>query len=303
MWKMTKTFVVLLLIGLFIKCYPSKKKLEEEGKKQFEELLIELKNNFNLTLNASDYQVEHGGTNFYTFFSEEYYIIRKKEKQEYKSKYFSNFKNETINISLYFDTYNFSFKKIERAELPLEEEYSILMSNRSRTMFRILSLYGLKPYVLNKLLYDKSKGNDFSKIEKIFDENGKVKLRDNMNNGWSCNEPEEATIFMTTLDKCRFKDKNDGFLYSSYEKIQKYDSLFLEYFSQGHKLETMDWYNFLKFNNITPVLIFEFSPESTDNEIREIRDKIVKYYNKKEILIKLYKKKTGVDKDNEDYIW
>lgn len=85
--------------------------------------------------------------------------------------------------------------------------------------------------------------------------------------------------------------------------IQKYDSLFRKYFSQERKLETIDWYDFLKFNNITPILIFEFPPESTDDEMRKVRDEIVRHYNKKEILIKLYKEKTGTEKGKGDYIW
>ena len=108
---------------------------------------------------------------------------------------------------------------------------------------------------------------------------------------------------MTTIDNCELKYKNDEMMYDNYEKIQKYDSLFRKYFSQERKLETIDWYDFLKFNNITPILIFEFSPESTDDEMRKVRDEIVRHYNKKEILIKLYKEKTGTEKGKGDYIW
>lgn len=297
-----KTLIFIIVISLIISCYKSKKEFEEEGDKQFEELLTELKNNFNLTLNTNNYKVEHGGTITYTFTSEEYYVIRKKDKQKYRSKYFLTFGNETTYISPFSDTYNFSFKKIPEIDSSSEEN-TILMSSRSRTMFRILSLYGLKPYVLNELLYDKSKGNDFSKIEKIFDESGKINIRDNMNDGWSCDEIKDALVFMTTLDKCKVKYKNDNQIYDNYEKIEKYDSLFWKYFIQGHKLETINWYNFLKFNNITPILIFELSPETTDNEMRKIRDKIIKHYNKKEILIKLCKKKTGFEKGKENCIW
>lgn len=302
MRKIERIFLIFLLISLIISCYPSKKKLEEEGNKQFEKLLYELRNNFNLTIDASDYMVEHGGTISYTFVSKEYYIIRKIEKHKYKSKYFSDFENEFVYISSSYDTYGFRFKEVPEKELSSEGK-SILISDRSRTMFKILSLYGLKPYVLNELLYDKSKGNDFSEIEKIFDKNGKIKIKGNMENGWSCNELKEAEIFMTTIDNCELKYKNDEMMYDNYEKIQKYDSLFRKYFSQERKLETIDWYDFLKFNNITPILIFEFSPESTDDEMRKVRDEIVRHYNKKEILIKLYKEKTGTEKGKGDYIW
>ena len=79
-----KTLIFIIVISLIISCYKSKKEFEEEGDKQFEELLTELKNNFNLTLNTNNYKVEHGGTITYTFTSEEYYVIRKKDKQKYK---------------------------------------------------------------------------------------------------------------------------------------------------------------------------------------------------------------------------
>ena len=49
----------------------------------------------------------------------------------------------------------------KRSEIPFfNKKYSY-------NFFKIIDYLGLRPYVLNNLIYDKSKGNDFEKIEEI----------------------------------------------------------------------------------------------------------------------------------------
>jgi len=40
-------------------------------------------------------------------------------------------------------------------------------TTKSRLLLEIIDYYGLRPYLWSSLIYDKSKGNDFEKIEKI----------------------------------------------------------------------------------------------------------------------------------------
>ena len=62
----------------------------------------------------------------------------------------------------------------------------------------------------------------------------------------------------------------------------------------------IDWLEFMKFNNITPILIFNLPENLTREDAERIRNKITKHYNKKDFIIALY----GKNKDyGIYYIW
>ncbi|RRD37598.1 hypothetical protein EII29_11115 [Leptotrichia sp. OH3620_COT-345] len=61
---------------------------------------------------------------------------------------------------------------------------------------------------------------------------------------------------------------------------------FKEYFSVERELETIDWEEYMKFNEIYPLLEFEIEGISKE-ELKELREKIKSYYNDKILYIKL----------------
>lgn len=150
--------------------------------------------------------------------------------------------------------------------------------------------FGLKPYVLNNLLYDKSKGNDFEKIEKIFDKLGyRIKLR--LGNLWLCEEIDEdigggGGLNFVKDEKCNEEIRDKITQRRVRIGIKKYMEKFKEYFSVERELETIDWEEYMKFNEIYPLLEFEIEGISKE-ELKELREKIKSYYNDKILYIKL----------------
>ena len=164
-------------------------------------------------------------------------------------------------------------------------------TTKSRLLLEIIDYYGVRPYLWSSLIYDKSKGNDFEKIEKIFDEYPNIKY-DATNVQWECGlldkrDPGYSVSFIYVQDKeCVIKKKNykDRVDEYSLKGIEKYGKIFNEYFSQERNLVEIDWYEFMKFNNITPILIFD----------------IPDYLTKKDFIILLQGTDTYIDKNGNE---
>ena len=68
------------------------------------------------------------------------------------------------------------------------------------------------------------------------------------------------------------------------ERLKMYGKKLEEYFSKPRNFEEIDWYEFMKFNNIHPIIsiyVGYFSKE----KIEKIRDEIKPYYNQKDFTI------------------
>ena len=68
--------------------------------------------------------------------------------------------------------------------------------------------------------------------------------------------------------------------------IKKYMEKFKEYFSVERNLETINWEEYMKFNEIYPVLEFKIEGISQE-ELKKLRKKIKPYFNDKILYIKL----------------
>ena len=152
---------------------------------------------------------------------------------------------------------------------------------------------GFRKYVLNELLYDKSKGNDFQEIEKIFDSCKDVKIH--RRRDWYNNYDkylQELQFYNENVEK----STNAGNTFLFYKKkikeedkfqfLEQYGKKLEKYFSKKRKFEEIDWEEFKKYNELRPIVEFEFE-NITEEELEKIRKKIKPYYNEEEVLIKL----------------
>lgn len=146
--KIVSTFFVLI-IGLFLGySIISQMKEAEEGKKEFISLIKEAKTKYNFTMNKNDYEIEViGHQGGYVFKSPPPIYGVKKKGISYKSEYFKELEDRYYEITGYGTLIGF---------------------DRGRWLLKIVADFGLQPYILNTLIYDKTKGNNFEKIEQIF---------------------------------------------------------------------------------------------------------------------------------------
>ena len=117
-----------------------------------------IEDDFNVIINKDLYEVEYvfiPNGNIITADS----FIMKKRKLTYKSKYFYPIfeKSEKVMIVDHMDD----------GYLLNKEKESYYKDERLSLFLAIISRFGFEEYVLNNLLYNESKGNNFSEIEKI----------------------------------------------------------------------------------------------------------------------------------------
>ena len=86
------------------------------------------------------------------------------------------------------------------------------------------------------------------------------------------------------------------------ERLKMYGKKLEEYFSKPRNFEEIDWYEFMKFNNIHPIITIYVGYFSKE-KIEKIRDEIKPYYNQKDFTILFC---YWVDNGNgydEKYVW
>ena len=273
-----KILIIILSLILFQQCDDiltmiEKKKNEKTSREILDDIVISMKRDYNLIVDKDKYEVKALGIIPGSVFTRLYnFGIRKKGIVKYKSKY---------------------FKRYEEAYYGFSPEWSTLGEdlgyNYSDKLFTMLS-FGFRPYVLNNLLYDKTRGNDFEKIEKILDEFG-YKIKVNFTDLWICgiiNDDRGGGGHLNFV-----KDKKCDEEYYDEEKhenvrigIKKYMEKFKEYFSVERNLETIDWEEYMKFNEIYPFLSFQVEGISQE-ELKKLRKKIKPYFNDKILYIRL----------------
>ena len=273
-----KILIIILSLILFQQCDDiltmiEKKKNEKTSREILDDIVISMKRDYNLIVDKDKYEVKALGIVPGSVFTRLYnFGIRKKGIVKYKSKYFKQYEE--------------AYTGFRPGEGALGDD---LGYSYSEDLFIMLS-FGFQPYVLNNLLYDKTRGNDFEKIEKILDEFG-YKIKVNFTDLWICgiiNDDRGGGGHLNFV-----KDKKCDEEYYDEEKhenvrigIKKYMEKFKEYFSVERNFETIDWEEYMKFNEIYPVLEFEIEGISQE-ELKKLRKKIKPYFNDKILYIKL----------------
>lgn len=266
------TFFVLIL-GLFLG-YSIISQMEEakEGKETLINIIEEAKTKYNFTMNKNDYEIEvigyQGG---YVFKSPPPIYGIKKKGISYKSEYFKKLEDMYYEITGYGTLEGF---------------------DDGRRLLKIVADFGLQPYILNTLIYDKTKGNNFEKIEQIFKKyEGKITYHIE-SNIWECGGIESQFEQSYNLNyvnniNCREKYKGSTY-YNAYnsEVIEEYGKRYEKYFSTPRSLETINWEEYMKIHEIYPIIKFYF--DGTKEEKEKLRKEIEPYYNKKILDIIIY---------------
>ncbi len=261
-------------------------KREEKGIEYLNLVQKMIEDDFNVIINKDLYEVEYvfiPNGNIITADS----FIMKKRKLTYKSKYFYPIfeKSEKVMIVDHMDD----------GYLLNKEKESYYKDERLSLFLAIISRFGFEEYVLNNLLYDESKGNNFSEIEKIFDKYKKGKIyrnsdysygggfnfldeleyNDKTGRKWQNNK--NGFIFYNQPVMIRNKEDNDKFL-------KNYGDRLRDYFNKKRKFEEINWYEFMKYNHLKPRVTFIFE-NATEDDLKKLEKLIKPYYNEKEISI------------------
>ena len=272
------TFFVLI-IGLFLG-YSIMHQMEEakEVKKEFISLIKEAKTKYNFTMNKNDYEIEViGHQGGYVFKSPPPILGIKKKGITYKSKYFKKAEEYYYNIG---------------EEIIESNSDGFFGRNGGSTLLEVVSNFGLQPYILNTLIYDKTKGNNFEKIEEIFEKYGEKITYAIKKNIWNCGgigEPFEEFYDLNYVNnkKCRKKDeKYEDYNTYNLDVIEKYEKKYKKYFSTPRSLETINWEEYMRIHEIYPIIEFYF--DGTKEEKEKLRKEIEPYYNKKILDIIIY---------------
>ena len=266
------TFFVLI-IGLFLG-YSIMHQMEEakEGKKEFISLIKEAKTKYNFTMNKNDYEIEViGHKSGYVFKSPPPVYGIKKKGISYKSEYFKKLEDMYYEITGYGTLEGF---------------------DDGRWLLKIVADFGLQPYILNTLIYDKTKGNNFEKIEQIFKKyEGKITYQIE-SNIWECGGIEsqfEQSYNLNYVNNINCREKYEGSTYyNAYnsEVMKEYGKRYEKYFSTPRSLETINWEEYMKIHEIYPIIEFYF--DGTKEEGEKLQKEIEPYYNKKILDIIIY---------------
>jgi len=273
-----KILIIILSLILFQQCDDiltmiEKKKNEKTSREILDDIVISMKRDYNLIVDKDKYEVKALGIMPGSVFIRHYsFGIRKKGIVKYKSKYFKQYEE--------------AYTGFRPGEGALGDD---LGYSYSEDLFIMLS-FGFQPYVLNNLLYDKTRGNDFEKIEKILDESG-YKMKIDFVEDWACSIIEDDIGGVGIVNFVKDKKCNEEYYDEEKHKnvrigIKKYMEKFKEYFSVERNLETIDWEEYMKFNEIYPFLSFQVEGISQE-ELKKLRKKIKPYFNDKILYIRL----------------
>lgn len=266
------TFFVLI-IGLFLG-YSIISQMEEakEGKETLINIIEEAKTKYNFTMNKNDYEIEViGHKSGYVFKSPPPIYGIKKKGISYKSEYFKKLEDMYYEITGYGTLEGF---------------------DDGRRLLKIVADFGLQPYILNTLIYDKTKGNNFEKIEQIFKKyEGKITYQIE-SNIWECGGIEsqfEQSYNLNYVNNINCREKYEGSTYyNAYnsEVMEEYGKRYEKYFSTPRSLETINWEEYMKIHEIYPIIEFYF--DGTKEEKEKLQKEIEPYYNKKILDIIIY---------------
>ena len=258
----------ITIIGLILG-YQIRKDMREikEGKELLTKVIERAKNEYNFTMNRNDFEVKvigHTPGSFYE--GGPHYGVRK--KIVYKSKYFKELED------MYYEI---------RANNIMGDNNSFFGDNGGTTILKIVVDFGLQPYILNSLIYDKTKGNDFEKIEQIFSKYGEnitYKIKDNI---WDCGGIGEkfqrrySLSYVKNINCIEFEGEDPK---THNDKVmEEYDKKYREYFSKPRSFESINWEEYMKMLEVHPII--QFYLDGTKEEKKKLQKEIEPYYNKK----------------------
>ena len=263
---MTILMLLIVVIVYYVVLSPKIKKA-----KYFNETVKMLYKDYKIKINKDDYIVKYAPP---AGWSRGYYYMEKKNKnlKSAKSKYLKldpevYYVSSYTNI-IYREKYNFFSSK-------RDEENSVL--------FDLIKKYGFGPYFMNEFIYDKTKGNDFEKIEEVL---SKYIEKDQIRYSLSYYVSDNQIISF-------FNEKKSSYIENSllnvdvdseeYDKILEMDKKFASYFSVERDFDKIDWYEFKKYLNIKPILCFVTRLDK--KELEKVKEAIKPYYNKDEYTI------------------
>ena len=258
----------ITIIGLILG-YQIRKDMREikEGKELLTKVIERAKNEYNFTMNRNDFEVKvigHAPGSFYE--GGPHYGARK--KIVYKSKYFKELED------MYYEI---------RANNIMGDNNSFFGDNGGTTILKIVVDFGLQPYILNSLIYDKTKGNDFEKIEQIFSKYGENITYKEVSNIWKCGSIDKKfdngySLSYVKNINCLKIDKEGRVEGYDYKIVEKYSKKYEEYFSKPRSFESINWEEYMKIHEIHPII--QFYLDGTKEETEKLQKEIKPYYNK-----------------------
>ncbi len=261
--------LLILLIGViifYIVFLPEIKKA-----KYFNDTVEMLYKNYKIKINKDDYIAEYKPASGWV--SGYYYIKKKNENfKSAKSKYLK------LDSRIYYGS--------DYTNLLNEGKYKFFFSERDEensVLFDLIKKYGFGPYFMNEFIYDKTKGNDFEKIEEIL---SKYIEKDQIRYSLSYYVSDNQLISFFNEEKSGYIENsllNVDIASEDYDKILEMDKKFASYFSVERDFDKIDWYEFKKYLNIKPILCFVTRLDK--KELEKVKEAIKPYYNKDEYTI------------------
>ena len=261
--------LLMLLVGVIIFYIVFLPEIKKE--KYFNDTVEMLYKNYKIKINKDDYIAEYKPASGWV--SGYYYIKKKNENfKSAKSKYLK------LDSRIYYGS--------DYTNLLNEGKYKFFFSERDEensVLFDLIKKYGFGPYFMNEFIYDKTKGNDFEKIEEIL---SKYIEEDQIRYSLSYYVSDNQIISF-------FNENKSGYIENSllnvdidseeYDKILEIDKKFTSYFSVERDFEKIDWYEFKKYLNIKPIICFV--TRLNKEELEKVKEAIKPYYNKDEYTI------------------
>jgi len=265
--RIIKIFLItVVILGYQIRTDIREKK---EGKELLTEIIERAKTKYNFTINRDDFEIKvigyRGG---YVFKDPPPIYGLKKKGVIYKSKYFKELED------MYYE---------KRANNIMGDNNSFFGDNGGTTILKIVVDFGLQPYILNSLIYDKTKGNDFEKIEQIFSKYGENITYKEVSNIWKCGSIDKKfdndySLSYVKNINCLKIDKEGRVEGYDYKIVEKYSKKYEEYFSKPRSFESVNWEEYVKIHEIHPII--QFYLDGTKEEKKKLQKEIEPYYNK-----------------------
>ena len=212
---------------------------------------------------------------------------------------------ESIDVKYYEDfdpkyVIDFKIKNKLKTKYILEEDDEI----RSQNIPKKLYLRGLREYIIDNLLYDKSKGNHFDKIEEYLQKNRerifKIFLSDPNDKGVRIYFDMDI-MYKLPNGELYWQDQRSRINNYIIESLGEYgNENYVEnkekgFFKEKVKYEDIDWGKYIEYMEVYPVLYMNveykynddisnkeiFSNQKKSEKLLEIYKEMEKFYNKK----------------------
>lgn len=261
--------ILMLLILAFLYYFVLSPKIKKA--KYFNETVKMLHKDYKIKINKDDYIAEYKPPE--NWLSGYYYIKKKNEN-------FKSAKSKYLKLDLGIKSAS------SYTNLIYKEKYNFFSSERDEqnsVLFNLIKKYGFGPYFINEFIYDKTKGNDFEKIEEIL---SKYIEKDQIRYSLSYYVSDNQLISFFNEEKSGYIENsllNVDIASEEYDKILEMDKKFASYFSVERDFDKIDWYEFKKYLNIKPILCFVTRLDK--KELEKVKEAIKPYYNKDEYTI------------------